>query len=136
MGHDVVAVEPTDTMREGAAAPSVAEYRMAGRQLAVAASCGRGDRFDVVMMTAVWMHLDPSERVAAMPAVASLLAPGGVLILAAPRALPPGRRMFDVSAEETIALAAREGLACRQRRHRLGQAHQADVTWTRLVFRR
>ena len=73
-----------------------------------------------------------------MPAVASLVAPGGTLILSLRHGpIPPGRRMFDVSAEETIALAARQGLACVVNVVTGSvQAHQPDVTWTRLGFRR
>jgi hypothetical protein len=39
----------------------------------------RGETFDVVMLTAVWMHLDEQERYRAMPTVARLVRPAGVL---------------------------------------------------------
>jgi hypothetical protein len=32
----------------------------------------RGDRFDVVMITAVWIHLDPEQRREAMATVVTL----------------------------------------------------------------
>ena len=63
------------------------------------------------MLTAVWMHLDPAARQAAMPRVARLLRPGGRLVLSLRHGpVPTGRRMFEVGAEETIALAAAAGL--------------------------
>ncbi len=98
----------------------------------------RGETFDAVLATAVWMHLDEGERAEAMPAIAPLVAPGGVLILSLRHGpIPPGRRMFDVSAEETIALAASQGLACVVNAVTGSvQAHQPDVTWTRLAFRK
>ena len=39
----------------------------------------RGERFDLVMLTAVWMHLDPGQRERAMGRVAGLLRPGGLI---------------------------------------------------------
>ena len=140
MGHRVVAVEPVDAMREGAMKlhPSPRIEWLADTLPSLAQLRARGETFDAVLATAVWMHLDESERAEAMPAVASLVAPGGVLILSLRHGpIPPGRRMFDVSAEETIALAAREGLACLVNAVTGSvQAHQPDVTWTRLAFRR
>ena len=139
-GHQVVAVEPVDAMREGAMRlhPSPRIEWLADTLPSLARVRARGETFDAVLATAVWMHLDEGDRAEAMPAVASLVAPGGVLILSQRHGpIPPGRRMFDVSAEETIALAAREGLACLVNAVTGSvQAHQPDVTWTRLAFRK
>ncbi|MCH3719072.1 hypothetical protein LZB68_08320, partial [Campylobacter lari] len=67
----------------------------------------RGRAFDVIMLTAVWMHLDADERARGMAALAALLAPGGQILMSLRHGpVPSGRRMFDVSADETIALAA------------------------------
>ena len=69
--------------------------------------------FGLVMLTAVWMHLDEHERRVAMPIVSSLLAPAGVLIIALRHGLVPEERiMFAVSVEETLALADAQGLRC------------------------
>ena len=92
----------------------------------------------VVMLTAVWMHLDTAERRRAMPVVAALVRPGGVMVLTQRHGpVPSGRRMFDVSASETIALAEAHGLTCIQRIEG-GDSHfnRPGVTWDRLAFRR
>jgi SAM-dependent methyltransferase len=140
IGHRVVAVEPVDAMREGAMKlhPSPTIEWLADALPSLVHVRARGETFDAVLATAVWMHLDENERAEAMPAVASLVAPGGVLILSLRHGpIPPGRRMFDVSAEETIALAVRQGLACLVNAVTASvQAHQPDVTWTRLGFRK
>ena len=109
LGYDVVAAEPTDEMREGGkrlhAAARIDWIDDGLPELAMLR--GRGERFDIVMMTAVWMHLDESERRLGLPNVASLLRPRGVLAMTLRYGpVPPGRRMFEVSADETIALAA------------------------------
>ena len=41
----------------------------------------RGDSFDLVMLTAVWMHLDVQQRRQAMPNLAALLRGGGTVIM-------------------------------------------------------
>ena len=136
LGHQVTAVEPVDALREGARklhASSRIEW--IGDGLPDLASL-RGRSFDVVLLTAVWMHLDAAERAAAMPSVASLVAPDGLLILSLRHGpVPVGRRMFDVPAIETIALAGRERLHCLVNTVTGSvQADKKDVTWTRLAF--
>lgn len=140
MGHRVVAVEPVDALREGAKKLHLSPYIewLADGLPALAVLRARRETFDVVLSTAVWMHLDEAQRAEAMPAVASLVRRGGVLILSQRHGpIPPGRRMFDVSAEETIALATREGLSCIVNTVTESvQAGKPDVTWSRLAFRR
>lgn len=139
-GHHVVAVEPTDELR----GPSIALHPAKSIEwindslphLAIVRS--RGQRFRLVMLIAVWMNMDQKEREVAMVNVASLLAPDGTLIMSLRHGpVPDGRRMFEVTAEETILLASRCGL-----RHILNVRapsvqlanRQAGVTWTHLAF--
>lgn len=140
LGHRVVAVEPTAALRLGAAArhpsPRIDWLDDSLPELAVLSS--HGESFDLVLLSAVWMHLDTAQRRRAMPRVARLVRPGGVAILTLRHGpVPPGRRMFEVSAAETIGLAGAAGLAVIQRldRQRPVQA-QKDVCWTRLAFTR
>jgi len=112
-GHSVVAVEPTDAMRLPAMAlhPSPRIDWLDDSLPDLAALRARGETFDLVMLTAVWMHLDEAQRRQAMPKLAALMRPGGTMIMKIRHGpVPPGRRMFEVSAEETIALAGNEGL--------------------------
>ena len=135
-GHRVVAVEPTRELRLPGMAlhPSPAIEWLDDSLPGLAATLARNQEFGVIMMTAVWMHLDEQERDIAMPNVAGLLARGGILAMTlrhGPR--PPGRRMFEVSAEETISLAERHGLrAVLSTRAESVQTinRQAGVTWS------
>ena len=137
MGHDVAAVEPTAELRERAAAlhPSPRIEWVDDGLPDLARLSGR---FDVAMLTAVWMHLDEKQRRRAMPRLASLLRGGGVAIFSLRHGpVPPGRRMFGVSAEETAALAAAEGLDLALRlEDRADALGRAGVRWTRLAFRK
>jgi SAM-dependent methyltransferase len=140
LGHDVVAVEPVDEMRAGAQKlhPSPRIEWIDDGLPALAVMRTRAGTFDVVTMTAVWMHLDERQRQEAMPNVAALVRPGGVLILSLRYGpVPPGRRMFEVSAEETIALAAAEGLEVLMNEATPSlRARTVPVTWKRLAFRK
>ena len=97
-----------------------------------------GRRFDLVMITAVWMHLDPQERRVAMPIVASLLHTRGVLTMSLRHGpVPAGRRMFEVGAAEAVALAGRHGLqekVCQRVASVQPANRAAGVSWTQLAF--
>jgi SAM-dependent methyltransferase len=139
-GHDVLAVEPT------------AEMRAHGRRLhpdpritwlddslpELKHVRARGERFAIVMLTAVWMHLDEGERSIAMPHIAELIAPRGCLSISLRHGpVPRGRRMFEISIDETLALASPFGLAEIFRRDGTADTlKRDDVTWSRLVMRK
>lgn len=138
-GHRVVAVEPTAELREAG------ERLHAGIGIewlddslpALTRLREQPMRFDVIMLTAVWMHLDADERARAMAAVDALLADHGLVFLSLRHGpVPAGRRMFDVSAEETIALAEPYGLRSAHCSERSGLMGRTDVHWTNLVLRR
>src|SRR5216684_2250234 len=81
MGHRVVAVEPTDELRIPAMSlhPSLLIEWLNDSLPELSFLLTRGETFDVVMLTAVWMHLDEQQRRRAMPKVASLVQGGGVM---------------------------------------------------------
>ena len=138
LGHHVVAVEPTAELRTRAMAlhPSTHIEWLDDSLPDLALLLSRGESFDVVMLTAVWMHLDAAQRQRAMPKVASLLKPGGVMSISLRYGpVPKGRRMFAVSADETVDLATAEGVRLvLQRDGQPASLGQPGVTWTRLAF--
>jgi len=108
MGHRVVAVEPTDAMRLGAMSlhPSSRIEWLNDCLPDLTVLRSRSEVFELVMLTAVWMHLDANQRRRAMPNVCSQVAIEGTLIIKLRHGpVAPGRRMFEVSPEETIELA-------------------------------
>jgi 2-polyprenyl-3-methyl-5-hydroxy-6-metoxy-1,4-benzoquinol methylase len=140
MGHRVVAVEPTDELRvPGMALHPSSRIEWLNDSLPdLAVLMARDEMFDLVMLTAVWMHLDETQRRHAMPRVASLIRAGGIMIMSLRHGpVPQGRRMFEVSADETILLAQAQGLDA-VLNLRTGSVQEvnrrAGVTWTRLAF--
>ncbi len=111
LGHRVTAVEPIAELRLRAQALHTASIEWVDDSLPDLATMRLHGSFDVVMLTAVWMHLDKAQRQRAMPRVASLLRSGGMLMLSLRHGpVPPGRRMFEVTADETIGLACAANL--------------------------
>jgi len=140
LGHLVTAVEPTAELRLRAKqlhpSPRITWLDDSLPDLRLLSE--RGETFGVVALTAVWMHLDAAQRQQAMPVVAALVDPGGLMILTQRHGpVPAGRRMFEVPAAETIALAEAHGLTCIQRLEG-GDSHfnRPGVSWDRLAFKR
>ncbi|PPK68396.1 methyltransferase family protein [Actinokineospora auranticolor] len=134
-GHAVTAVEPT------------AEFRVAGRSLHGATIQWLDDSlpelrsvrgvFDLVLLSAVWMHLDRAERRAAMARISDLSAPGGRSILTLRHGpVPPGRRMFDVTVAETVESAGSQGLKVVHHSESADILSRPDVRWSCLVLAR
>ncbi|HVF18072.1 MAG TPA: methyltransferase domain-containing protein [Steroidobacteraceae bacterium] len=140
-GHSVLAVEPTAAMRAAAMKlhPSSAIEWLDDALPDLTIVHSRGELFDVILISAVWMHLDESERTVAMPRVASLLSSEGLLLLSLRHGpIPAGRRIFDVSGEETIALATQCRLQpiLNVKAESIQATNQvAGVTWTKFAFR-
>lgn len=139
-GHKVLAVEPTAELREAAAqlhpSPGISWLDDSLPELTIVRKLRRN--FDLVMMSAVWMHLNERVRQMAMVHVASIMAPRARLFMTLRHGpVPEGRIMFDVSAGETIDLATENGLEPLLNTH--GDSIQAQnrargVTWNRLAF--
>lgn len=141
-GHRVLAVEPTDGLREAGMRLHPSEnisWLKDGLPL-LRETHALHRTFDLILLSAVWMHLDVEERAIAMPHVASLLRPNGLLLLTLRHGpVPQGRRMFPVSPEETILLASAQGLSVCHQEHRDSVQEEnrlAGVTWSHLAFRR
>lgn len=140
-GDSVLAVEPVAAFRAAGIErhPHRAIEWLDDALPGLDAVLARRERFDVIVLSAVWMHLDEGQRHAAMPRIAGLLASSGLLLLSLRHGpVPTGRRMFDVSADETIGLASAEGLG--PLLHLVTASfglsnREAGVTWTRLAFR-
>jgi 2-polyprenyl-3-methyl-5-hydroxy-6-metoxy-1,4-benzoquinol methylase len=140
MGHRVVAVEPTDDLR----IPAMARHTSLRIEwlddslpdLAVVRR--RGERFDLVTLIAVWMHLDGEQRRQAMPNIAELVTPGGTIIMTVRHGpVPAGRRMFEIPAEEIIGLAQMHGLRLvlnLTMESTQAQNRSLGITWTHLAF--
>ncbi|MGW2842071.1 class I SAM-dependent methyltransferase [Streptomyces sp. NPDC001493] len=139
LGHAMVAVEPTAELRERGrvihAARPVEWLDDELPELRAVRTLGR--RFDLVLLTAVWMHLDAGERAAGMETLGRVTAPGGLVVLTLRHGpVPAGRRMFDVSVDETVGLAREQGLSAVHVSGRADLHGRSGVRWSTVGLRR
>lgn len=137
-GHRVLAVEPVREFREAGAALHGDRIEWLDDQLPDLARLQPYGPFDLVMLCAVWHHLDMAARTRALASLARVTAPGGRLILSLrhdPNA--DGRLIFPAPPEETIrhARAAGFDLAHRAETESVHAESRANgVRWTWLVL--
>ena len=137
-GYDVVAVEPSSAMR------AIAQNRHAERPIqwiadslpALKPTFKSGLSFDVILLSAVWMHVAPSDRARAFRKLITLLRPGGLLAITL-RSGPaePARGCHPVSADEVRTLARNHGAFVEHERPSDDQLGRPNVQWTHLAIR-
>lgn len=93
-------------------------------------------QFDLILLSAVWMHLSPEARILSMKNMSSLLTTGGKLVITLRHGeFTDGRSAFPVSADEVIALADDNGLRLSlitdMNRDQLGRG---EVVWQTIVL--
>ncbi len=138
LGHAVVAVEPVAALREAGRALRPALTWIDDQLPALSSLRARGERFDRLLLSGVWQHLEDPARAVAMSALAGLLTPGGVLIMSlrhGPGA--PSRPVWPVDVEATIVLAEGVGLTlvhCAEAASVQAGNQAAGVTWTWVCF--
>lgn len=138
LGHEVVAVEPSDAMRAEAIRrhpdPRIRWIADALPSLDVVFRLGL--TFDAILLSAVWMHVAPAERARAFRKLITLLKPGGLLVLTLREGAPdPGRHMHPVSAEEVVGLAKAHGAVIVREEREADRLGREDVRWTHLALR-
>jgi SAM-dependent methyltransferase len=112
-GWEVVAVEPAQRLRQlgGTHTAGTAVQWMDDQLPELTQVRGLSERFDLIILSAVWMHLPPSERERAMRVLSELLAPGGRLCITLRHGPGDGKRTFyPVSREELEHLAHQRAL--------------------------
>lgn len=112
LGFDVIAVEPADLLREQAIAhcqqlpPPRPDICWLADQLPdLPKVAALKQSFDLVLLSAVWMHLTPAERDCTLPVLSSLMAPKALLVLTLRHGnFSDGRNCYPVSSEEVLQL--------------------------------
>lgn len=139
-GARVVAVEP------------VSELRAAGQALhkspniewlddalpALSKTVARSERFELILLSGVWQHLDAPMRKTAMQNLRKLIKAGGTLIISVRDGLgTPSRPVFPADVDDTIEMANKENfqLQLHQSADSVQKTNRnAGVKWTWLAF--
>ena len=112
-GYNVVAAEPAAEMRTmGKALHPSPEFRWMDDSLPALEKVLRSKlSFDLIWLSAVWMHVPRSARARAFRKLVSVMSPGGCMMLTLRQGPPPADRpMEPATAADVEVLARRHGL--------------------------
>ena len=138
VGYEVIAAEPAAGMRlEAARRHPDPRIRWLDDRLPDLAAVHRlGLAFDLILLSAVWMHVPPPQRARAFRKLITLLKPGGVLLMSLREGpFEPDRPMWPAPAGEVEALARTHGLAVLRSVVTSDQLGRPDVRWTGMCLR-
>jgi SAM-dependent methyltransferase len=138
LGYEVVAAEPAAGMRsEAQRRHPDPRIRWLDDRLPDLAGVHRlGLAFDLILLSAVWMHVPLHVRGRAFRKLSTLLKPGGVILMSL-RDGPsePDRPMWPAPAGEIEAFARTHGLAVLRSVTTPDQLGRTDVLWTGMCLR-
>jgi SAM-dependent methyltransferase len=136
-GYDVVAVEPSEAMLAHARAKHTSSrIQWLSDSLPDLAKVRRlGLSFDLILLSAVWMHIPPSDRQRALRKLATLLAPKGRIAISLRLGAPDTERaMHEVSMPELAGLAQQFGLRIVHTSDSQDKLGRNEVSWTNVVL--
>jgi SAM-dependent methyltransferase len=138
LGYDVVAVEPSAEMRAKAQAlhPDVPVRWISDSLPALQRTFKTGLSFDFILLSAVWMHVPPSDRARAFRKLINLLKPGGVIAVTL-RDGPAERErgIHEVSSTEVETLAREHGAFVERTIADEDRLGRKEVHWIQIAFR-
>jgi SAM-dependent methyltransferase len=137
-GHQVLAIEPSSAMRRQGHRlhPDDRIRWLDDRMPALATTLRLGLAADVILLSAVWQHLAPRDRLRAFRKLVSLLKSGGLLAITLRHGhADADRRMHPVSLTEIEQLAREYGLVVIHVATASDGMGRPEVTWTNVALR-
>jgi len=136
-GYDVVAAEPSERMRMLARQRHLSpRIHWVADSLPDLAQVRRlGLTFDLILLSAVWMHVPPTARQRALRKLATLLSPNGRIAISL-RIGPPDteRAMYEVTLPELTAMAQQFGLRLVRADDSPDKLGRPGISWTTAVL--
>lgn len=136
-GWEVLAVEPAAGLRElGEEATQGRSVQWLDDRLPELARVRTlGHRFNLILVSAVWMHVPPTQRERAFRIVSELLAPGGQLIITLRHGpASDDRTFYETDPRELEAWARKRALICQCLSPDTDRLAREDVWWETLTF--
>lgn len=137
-GYTVLAVEPSATMREEGRRrhPEPRVTWLADSLPGLDAVLRLGAAFDVILLSAVWMHVAQADRPRAFRKLVTLLKPGGTLALTL-RIGPPeaDRDTHPVDVTEIETLARAHGVIVVATEHSTDRLGRSEIAWMQMILR-
>lgn len=134
-GYRVTAVEPSiGLMDEAIRRHGTAPIKWVEDSLPDLARLGT-QRFDFILVSAVWMHLTSRERGPAMHRLATLLRPSGHLVITLRHGpIDKARAITSASSEETIAIGRHYALTLVRASDEPDVLGRSEISWSTVVF--
>ena len=136
-GHEVVAIEPASLLRKKAQRlhPSPSIQWINDTLPALTETYKLGITFDVILLSAVWIHVPPSDRTRAFRKLANLLKPGGKLVISLRHGESPDKRvMYPCSSAELKNFAKDHLLTVLKETNCQDRMGRTAVNWSTIVF--
>ena len=138
MGWHVTAVEPEAAFRRRASLDCHEQIDWLDDCLpALTTLLALEPQFNLILLSAVWMHLSESQRGQALSVLSELLASDGVLVISLRHSHAEERQarsIFPVSAAEIEQLASTRGLAIKSVTQREDQYGRDHVSWETVLM--
>lgn len=142
-GWDVVAVEPCRELLERGEQLTGTQHFKSGGVIWLIDKLPNlnklhalDQRFQLILISAVWMHLAPNQYTLAMRIVSDLLAPDGLLVISLRHGPDEANRFHPISANELIQQAQQRTLLLELCKKNTSDSYRQEITWDTLVFRR
>ena len=137
-GYRTTAVEPSATMRRiGRRRHPDSPVAWLDDRLPELARIRRLEPFDLVVLNAVWMHIEPGDRHAALNAVLDATAPGGLALMSLRHGPAPSeRRMHPCRAAEISEIADTRNAATVRTIKTGDQRTRPNLRWTQIAIQR
>ncbi len=138
--HTVVAVEPVDALRDAGVAkhtsPNISWVKDTLPELSQTLALGK--TYDVILLSAVWQHLDASDRQIALSVFRQLISDQGKIIISIRDGVGATTRpVYPADVSDTVKWAEAEGFTKQSEVVTPSVQplnHQAGVAWTWLVL--
>lgn len=137
LGFEVIAVEPAEKLRElGQKNTENKTVNWIDDSLPGLNSVERlNKKFDLILLSAVWMHLQPDYRYEAFQTVISLLNTGGKLVITLRHGKSPDKRkMYPIDVNELVSFASQHRLTLCGKYNDKDKLNRNDIYWDTLVF--
>lgn len=136
-GYDVVAVEPSPLLMEEAKErhPQKNIHWLQDKMPDLHKTIRMGMSYDLILLSAVWMHIQPQDRPRVFRKLVSLLKPGGVIAISlrnGPHRI--AESTYPVSALELEKLAVQHGLFVAAKETGEDRLGRQDVTWQTVLL--
>ncbi len=136
-GYQVVAVEPSPAMRvEASKRHESLNIRWEDEQLPDIPRASKQGPYDLILLSAVWMHMAQAKRKRAFRKLINLLTADGTLAITVRQGAEiPERGIHEVTAEELDSLSYDHGATVAYRDECEDRLGREDVRWTRVAIR-